>query len=125
MPCKYKSMMSHYLKYISLEARPLLKRRGLKQGTPLLFSCAKTVSEPHLLEPFGMPLSEKQIPQIAVNIWNRRKTMEPLEPTRAPWAQGVGRSNRPAPAKSSLDSKQDCLKSSGRESSAKPSCDCT
>ena len=26
--------------------------------------------------------------------------MEPLEPTQAPWAQGVGRSNRPAPTKS-------------------------
>ena len=25
--------------------------------------------------------------------------MEPLEPTRIPWAQGVGRSNRPAPTK--------------------------
>ena len=28
--------------------------------------------------------------------------MEPLEATRLPWAQGVGRSNRPAPTKSSL-----------------------
>jgi hypothetical protein len=25
--------------------------------------------------------------------------MEPLEPSRIPWAQGVGRSNRPAPTK--------------------------
>ena len=51
----------------------------------------------------GCLLSEKQIPQIAVNIWNRRKIMEPLEPTQAPWAQGVGRSNRPAPTKSPVD----------------------
>ena len=45
----------------------------------------------------GCLLSEKQIPQIAVNIWNRRKTMEPLEPTQAPWAQGVVSSNLAAP----------------------------
>jgi len=46
----------------------------------------------------GCLLSEKQIPQIAVNIWNRRKIMEPLEQTQAPWAQGV-ESRRPDQSK--------------------------
>jgi len=45
----------------------------------------------------GWLSSEEQIPQIVVNVRNRRKTMEPLELTILPWAQGVGRSNRPAP----------------------------
>jgi hypothetical protein len=38
--------------------------RGL---APLLFGCAKTVSECHLLEPLGFLFERKQIPQIVVN----------------------------------------------------------
>ena len=61
------------------------------------FRCAKTVSELHLFVPLGLLFERKQIPQIVVNIRISRNPMEPLEATRLPWAQGVGRSNRPAP----------------------------
>ena len=52
--------------------------------------------------------------------------MEPLEPTRVPWAQGVGRSNRPAPTKP-LVSNQDqrkfahllCLVENSRDHTAR------
>jgi len=64
---------------------------------PLLFKCAKTVSELHLFQLLGLPFERKQIPQIVVNVRTSRQTTEPLETTRLPWAQGVGRSNRPAP----------------------------
>ena len=67
--------------------------------TPLLFSCAKTVFESHLFQPKGLLFERKQIPQIVVIVRIQRKTMEPLEQTTVPWAQGVGRSNRPAPTK--------------------------
>ena len=65
--------------------------------TRLLFNCAKTVSEPDLLKRPGLLFERKQIPQIIVNVRNSRTATEPLETTRVPWAQGVGRSNRPAP----------------------------
>jgi hypothetical protein len=39
----------------------------------------------------------KQIPQILVIAMTSRKPMALLETVRLPWAQGVGRSNRPAP----------------------------
>ena len=67
--------------------------------TPLLFRCAKTVSESHLFQPKGLPFERKHIPQIVVIVRIQRYTMEPLEQTTVPWAQGVGRSNRPAPTK--------------------------
>lgn len=57
---------------------------------PLLFCCAKTVSELHLLEPPGLLFERKQIPQIIVNVRNSRKATEPLETTRVPWAQWTG-----------------------------------
>jgi hypothetical protein len=66
----------------------------------LLFNCAKTVSESHLFQLPGLPFERKQIPLIVVIVRIQRKTMEPLEQTTVPWAQGVGRSNRPAPTKS-------------------------
>jgi hypothetical protein len=65
----------------------------------LLFNCAKTVSESHLFQPPGLLFERKQIPQIVVIVRIQRKTMEPLEQTTVPWAQGVGRSNRPDPTK--------------------------
>ena len=65
--------------------------------TRLLFNCAKTVSEPDLLKRPRLLLERKKIPQIIVIVRIQRKTTEPLEATRLPWAQGVGRSNRPAP----------------------------
>ncbi len=71
--------------------------RGSRGVTLLLFSCAKTVSEAHLFQLPGLPFERKQIPQIVVIVRIQRKTMEPLEQTLVPWAQGVGRSNRPAP----------------------------
>jgi hypothetical protein len=64
---------------------------------PLLFGCAKTVSELHAFQSLELLFERKQIPQIVVNFRSLRKTTEPLEITRVPWAQGVGRSNRPAP----------------------------
>ena len=63
---------------------------------PLLFACAKTVSEGHLFQPRSLLVERKQIPQIVVIVGTWRKPMAPLEITRLPWAQGVGRSNRPA-----------------------------
>ncbi len=39
----------------------------------------------------------KQIPRIVVTIRNSRNSIDRLEPISLPWAQGVGRSNRPAP----------------------------
>jgi hypothetical protein len=71
----------------------------------LLFNCAKTVSESHLFQLPGLPFERKQIPQIVVIVRIQRKTMEPLEQTTVPWAQGVGRSNRPAPTKPPDDPK--------------------
>jgi hypothetical protein len=68
----------------------------------LLFNCAKTVSESHLFQLPRLPFERKQIPQIVVIVRIQRYTMEPLEQTTVPWAQGVGRSNRPAPTKSLL-----------------------
>src|SRR5580704_11906259 len=50
-------------------------------------SCAKTVPELHLFKLPGLPFERKQIPRFVVNIRIRRKTMEPLEATRLPWAQ--------------------------------------
>ena len=72
---------------------------GLSQwrGHPTPFHCAKTVSELDLLGPPGLLFERKQIPRFVVNIRILRIAMEPLEATRLPWAQGVGRSNRPAP----------------------------
>jgi NAD(P)-dependent dehydrogenase (short-subunit alcohol dehydrogenase family) len=63
---------------------PVIAKFGLTPAVPKL--CPNRICGSRL----GCLLSEKQIPQIAVNIWNRRKTMEPLEPTQAPWAQGSG-----------------------------------
>jgi hypothetical protein len=51
------------------------------------------------LTTLGLLLSEKQIPQVVVNIKNGPYPMEYLEAIPIPWAQGVGRSNRPAPTK--------------------------
>jgi hypothetical protein len=53
----------------------------------LLFHCAGTVSELHLFERLRLLFERKQIPRIVVNIWIRRKALEPLEATRLPWAQ--------------------------------------
>src|SRR6516225_487664 len=66
-------------------------------ATAFVYGCAKTVSELHLFERLGLLFERKQVPQIVVNVGNSRKRMEPLEAARLPWAQGVGRSNRPAP----------------------------
>ena len=68
--------------------------------TRLLFNCAKTVSEPDLLKRPGLLFERKQIPQIVVIVRIQRKAMDPLGATKLPWAQGVGRSNRPAPTNS-------------------------
>ena len=65
----------------------------------LLFHCAKTVSERDPFHPMNLPFERKQIPRIVVTIRNSRKPTEPLEPISLPWAQGVGRSNRPAPTR--------------------------
>jgi len=42
-------------------------------------------------------IERKQIPQIDVIARTLRKPMAPLETIPLPWAQGAGRSNRPAP----------------------------
>jgi len=55
------------------------------------------VSEPHPLHPVNLLFERKQIPRIVVTIRNSRKPTEPVEPISLAWAQGVGRSNRPAP----------------------------
>ena len=56
---------------------------------PLLFRCAKTVSELDLLKSLELLFERKQIPRIVVNIRNSRKTMEPLEATWLPYKQEV------------------------------------
>jgi hypothetical protein len=61
---------------------------------PLLFHCAKTVSEPH---PVALLFERKQIPRIVVTIRNSRKPIDRLEPISLPWAQGVVCSNHTAP----------------------------
>jgi hypothetical protein len=66
---------------------------------PLLFRCAKTVSELDLLKSLELLFERKQIPRIIVNIRNSRKTMEPLEAAWLPWAQEVAGSNPVAPTK--------------------------
>jgi hypothetical protein len=87
-----------------LRDTPLLFEQWVQMlVTPLLFLCAKTVSELHLFVPLRLLLERKPIPQIVVNVRTSRKTTEPLEATSVPWAQGVGRSNRPAPTKSNQD----------------------
>jgi|ERR1022692_251670 hypothetical protein len=70
--------------------------------TPLLLGCAKTVSEMHLFQPGSLLVERKQIPQVVVIAMSSRNPMEPLEAIRLPWAQGVGRSNRPAPTIESI-----------------------
>jgi hypothetical protein len=55
--------------------------------TPLC--CAETVSKLHLFEVLGLLFERKQIPQIVVIVRIQRKTMEPLEQTTVPWAQGT------------------------------------
>src|SRR5581483_802623 len=71
-------------------------------STPLLPHCAKTVSEPHPFHPMTLLFERKQIPRIVVTIRNSRNSIDRLEPISLPWAQGVGRSNRPAPTKLKL-----------------------
>jgi len=61
--------------------------------------CDRTVSKPDLLRRLGLTVERKQTPQIVVNSGNRREAIEPKEAATLPWAQGVGRSNRPAPTK--------------------------
>src|ERR1035441_392298 len=55
---------------------------------PLLLSCATTVSELHAFQSLELLFERKQIPRIVVNFSSLRKTTEPLEITRVPWAQG-------------------------------------
>ena len=66
-----------------------LQGRGLSWGRACFFAvsklCLNVISSGYL----GWLSSEEQIPQIVVNVRIRRKTMEPLEPTRIPWAQRV------------------------------------
>jgi hypothetical protein len=81
------------------------RRRSTLRLTPLLFRCARTVSELYLFERLRLLFERKQIPRFVVNIRNSGKAMEPLEATQLPWAQGVGRSNRPAPTKPLVDLK--------------------
>ena len=64
--------------------------------TPLLFRCAKTVSEPDPFHPKTLLLERKQIPRIVVTIRNSRKKHRPPGTDCAPLGAGVGRSNRPA-----------------------------
>jgi hypothetical protein len=64
---------------------------------PLLFACAKTVSEGHLFQPRSLLVERKQIPQIVVIVGTWRKPMAPLEITRLPWAQGGRAFKSPRP----------------------------
>jgi len=75
------------------------------RDNPLLFYCAKTVSGGHLFEPRSLLIERKQIPQVVVTKRSSRKPIAPLETIHLPWAQGVGRSNRPDPTKPPADSK--------------------
>ncbi len=59
----------------------------MEPTTACFFGCARTVSEPHVVDPLGLLFERKQIPQIVVNVRIQRKTMEPLEATKLPWAQ--------------------------------------
>ena len=81
-------------------------------ASPSRFTCARTASESHLFQPKGLPFERKQIPQIVVIVRIQRKTMEPLEQTTVPWAQGVGRSNRPSPTNRKCDATGLCCRES-------------
>ena len=50
----------------------------------------KLCQNPIPLDVLGLLLSEKQIPQVVVNIKNRLYQMEPLEAMPIPWAQPDG-----------------------------------
>ncbi len=67
------------------------------RDAPAFLLCQKLCPNRIFWNRLGCLVSEEQIPQIVVSVRNSRKTMEPLEPASLPWAQGVGRSNRPAP----------------------------
>ena len=69
------------------QACPFTHERTGSDPRPLLFHCARTVSELHLLHPLRLPFERKQIPQSAVNIRTSRKAREPLEATRLPGKQ--------------------------------------
>jgi hypothetical protein len=55
---------------------------------PCFSTVPELVSEPHLFDPGEFPFERKQIPRFVVNIRSSRKTIEPLEATRLPWARG-------------------------------------
>jgi hypothetical protein len=80
-----------------IKVGPLLNASVTVEDNPLLFDCAKTVSGEHLFQLGSLHFKRKEIPQIVVIAMTSRKPMALLETVRLPWAQGVGRSNRPAP----------------------------
>ena len=82
----------------SMNGKCANRRLSQRRGSPHS-AVPKLCPNSHLLQALGLLFERKQIPQIVVNVRIQRKTMEPLEATRLPWAQGVGRSNRPAPTK--------------------------
>jgi hypothetical protein len=67
-----------------------LRARGRYRLTPLIFRCAKTVSEPDPFHPMNLLFERKQISRIVVTIKNSRKPIDRLEPISFPWAQGSG-----------------------------------
>ena len=52
----------------------------------LPFYCARTVSEPHLFDPWNLRFERKQIPRFVGIVISSRKAMESLEATSLPWA---------------------------------------
>lgn len=51
------------------------------------FLCARTVSEPHLFDPWNLWFERKQLPRFVGIVNSQRKATEPLEATRLPGKQ--------------------------------------
>ncbi len=81
--------------YVNRRAHSPTGVRGY--GKRLLSGCVTSVSEPHLLEPPGLFLSEEQIPQAVANLRSWRSAMETLEPMLVLHTQEVWGSSPRAP----------------------------
>lgn len=74
----------------------------MSERTTCFFGCVTTVTEPNLLRPLGLLLSERQVPQIVVMVRNHRETMESLEPVIVLHTQEVTASSPVAPTIKSI-----------------------
>jgi hypothetical protein len=66
----------------------------LLNSSPYFFHCARTVSKPHLFDPWNFRFERKQIPRFVVNIRNSRKTAGPWKPRRSLGRIGAASTSR-------------------------------